>query len=216
MEGGLTLVAHPNAPRDKGDFFLLPYARGRVGDYDFMSFEAQVGSETAFAFDTRAFAVGLALRQPWIDLHAGLGIGGRLMVDQERGGIVVGSRNTFDWIVYLEGEVELVDRFWVTFGGQIGRTVANSDAWSPLRRCGWGVREEREKRRWRVFRTPGPAGPRGSGGVRIACTCGGRDEPTSFSHATQAMLGEACQPRPCFLAAGTLQRPRPSPSDPLG
>ncbi len=119
-EFGLTGVADFDTPRDQQAFIVVPYARGRFGDYELVSLEAQVGSRTAFAFDTRLLALGVGLRQPWLDLHAGLGFGGRLMVDQERGGIIIGSRHTLDFTVYLEGELEVVDRFWITFGGQIG------------------------------------------------------------------------------------------------
>lgn len=119
-EVGLTGVVDFDTPRNQQAFLVVPYALGRLGDYDLVSLEAQVGSRTAFAFDTRLFALGLGLRQPWIDLHAGLGFGGRLMVDQARGGLIIGSRHRLDFTVYLEGQLEVVDRFWVTFGGQIG------------------------------------------------------------------------------------------------
>ena len=63
-------------------------------------------------------------------------------------------------------------------------------------------------RAWRVFRTSGPAGPMRRGPTRLACICGGCDEPTSFSFAAQAAFG-ACQVWLCLQALVT-HRSRPT------
>jgi hypothetical protein len=126
-EGGLMVLVYPQAKRGQQGFFFVPYARIRFGDYDLLSGEFQVGSATAFIFDTRLVALGVVLRQPGFELHAGGSLGGRVLIDQETGtdSFLFGTREALDldFMFYFEGEVQLVDRLRLTLGGQIGEQL---------------------------------------------------------------------------------------------
>ena len=126
-EAGMTLLVYPQAARGQQGLFVMPYAKVRFGDYELLSGEAQFGSPTGALFDTRLVALGIVLRQPLFELHAGASFGGRVIIDQGRGNdsFLYATRESLDldFMAYFEGEVQLVDRLRLTLGGQFGQQL---------------------------------------------------------------------------------------------